>query len=174
VTPRNSSLSSDDPRERAFDALDHANEERKERRHDQRTEPLDYIELRQEIRHAFTKEPAMSSHSTRQMIPTLPDVEIPARIVAVELMRLLDALLDAPTGTSLCLHESTAPGAAATMRAWADAHRFTVEDRVHVVDYREPYVSLCLFDRPFLVSVCAYRPATPEEVAAEEARTVKP
>ena len=31
MTPRNSSLSSDDPRERAFDALDHANEERKER-----------------------------------------------------------------------------------------------------------------------------------------------
>jgi len=82
-----------DPRERAFDALDHANDTAKERRHDQ-----------------------------RQSIPVLRDVETPARIVAVELMTLFDRLVLLGYSQTT-LFEDMAPGATATLRAWARSER---------------------------------------------------
>ena len=153
--------------------LDHANEERKERRHDQRTEPLDYIELRQEIRHAFTKEPAMSSHSTRQMIPTLPDVEIPARIVAVELMTMFDRL--AYLGYSqTTLFEHHTPGASAALRAWAEANGHEISEGPLPGGATIVLSVTVAWPGPVIFVQRKVIPATPEEVAAEEARTVKP
>ena len=97
MTPRNSSLSSDDPRERAFDALDHANDERKERRHDQ-----------------------------RQAIPVLRDVEAPARIVAVELMSAFDRISQIDNA-QLTIFERDTPGIEATLRAWAASHGLPID-----------------------------------------------
>ena len=132
-----------DPRERAFDALDARNEERKERRHDQ-----------------------------RQSIPVLRDVETPARIVAVELMTLFDRLVLLGYSQTT-LFEDMAPGATATLRAWAaanglDVREETLSDGVTTVaSVMGRYPGPCIN-----VQRKTTLPATTEEVAAEEARSV--
>ncbi len=71
------------------------------------------------------KERTVEKRLTR--IPTLPNAQTPASIIAVELMRLFDSLT-ALHYSSMCLFEHHTPGADAALRAWAGANRKPVRD----------------------------------------------
>lgn len=145
MTPRNSTIRSDDPRERQLDALDAANDERKER---------------------------ALEHNRRQAIPVIAQRSI-------DLFALWDAALIAKAST-VYIHESHEPGAAAALRAWAASRGFVTEDTIYPEhDGPGAYASLSVEPR-WACSFCVlrYRDATDDEIAratsAEAAGKVQP
>lgn len=64
----------------------------------------------------------------RQAVPTLPDVQTPAHILAVEFLATFDRCLHVP-GLGVTLFEHHSPGAATAFRVWAAAHGVAIEER---------------------------------------------
>lgn len=148
--------------ERLADALDHARDRSKEDALYPQPAP-EYPE--DEL------ERARMTPTTKDPMTTLTEIPVVAQ-QAIDLLRLLDAVPIARPYT-VTIHERHTPGAAATLRAWAEANGFaTHEDHYPSTNGYPAYANLTatISEHGTRIVVLAYRDLSPEEIATEIAK----